>query len=76
MLRTCSLFVTVAAGASALLAPVAVVAQAASLPKPYVSRALKATVMPIDDAVRAQFKLAPTATGVIVVSTQPGGVAE
>ena len=49
--------------------------QASTLPKPYVSRALKATVMPIDDAVRKQFKLAPSAKGVIVVSTQPGGIA-
>lgn len=49
--------------------------QASTLPKPYVSRALKATVMPIDDTVRKQFKLASTAKGVIVVSTQPGGIA-
>ena len=76
MLRDFSLFVTGAAGAAALLAPVAVLAQATNLPKPYVSRALKATVMPINDAVRAQFKLAPTATGLIVVSTQPGGIAD
>lgn len=76
MHRTCTSFATIICTSAMLLAPAAVVAQATKLPKPYVSRALKATVMPIDDAVRAQFKLAPTATGVIVVSTQPGGVAD
>lgn len=47
-----------------------------TLPEPYVSRALKATVMPINGVVRTRFKLAPTAKGVIVVAVQPGGIAD
>lgn len=46
------------------------------LPDPYVSPALDAVLMPITPAVKQQFKLPRSATGVVVASVQPGGVGE
>jgi hypothetical protein len=46
------------------------------LPEPYVSPALDAVLMPITPAVKEQFKLPRSATGVVVASVQPGGVGE
>ena len=46
------------------------------LPKPYVSRGLRAVVMPIDKAVRTAFNLSNrTRRGVVVVSVEPNGLA-
>lgn len=59
---------------AALLAPTAAVAQA-TLPAPYVSRALQAVLMPVDDSVVAAFGLEAGSTGVLVVATDPSGLA-
>ena len=46
------------------------------LPKPYVSRGLRAVVMPIDQAVRTAFNLSKhSRRGVVVVSVEPNGLA-
>lgn len=58
-----------------LLAPAAATAQTA-LPAPYVSRALDALLLPIDDSVRDTFGLAAADTGVFLLATAPGGLAE
>jgi len=47
-----------------------------TLPAPYISRALDAVLLPIDDTVRSVFALAATDTGVLVIATEPGGVAD
>ena len=46
------------------------------LPAPYVSRAIEAVLLPIDDTVRKEFKLEPHAHGVLVLSVKPGGTGE
>ena len=46
------------------------------LPPPYVSRALDAVLLPIDDQVRKAFMLSPKDTGVLVLSVEPNGVAD
>ncbi len=46
------------------------------LPAPYVSRALDAVLLPIDADVRSVFELANNDTGLLVLATQPAGVAE
>ena len=51
------------------------IAAGPTLPKPYVSRGLDATLIPIDPAVRAAFRLAPAANGVLVLAVKPNGVA-
>lgn len=51
-------------------------AHAATLPAPYVSRALDAVLIPVDASVTAAFGLAPGSTGVLVLATQPGGLAD
>jgi hypothetical protein len=55
------------------------VAQAAGqkshLPDPIVSRALDAVLLPIDKAVRKQFRLGKNASGVYVLAVKPRGVA-
>ena len=51
-------------------------AQAQSLPEPYVSRALDAVLLPIDAAVVAAFSLDSGTTGALILATQPGGLAE
>ncbi|MCX9146990.1 PDZ domain-containing protein [Erythrobacter sp. WG] len=48
---------------------------AASLPKPYVSRAVDATLMELTPAVRSQFGIKPNVRGVLVLSTDPTGIA-
>ncbi|ESZ89108.1 MAG: ATPase AAA [Blastomonas sp. CACIA14H2] len=60
--------------ASVALAPTAA-AQAAKLPKPYVSRAIDATLMELTPAVRSQFGIKPRVNGVLVISTDPKGIA-
>ena len=67
-------FSTLPMTAAVLLHPVVAVAQ--SLPNPYVSRALDAVLLPIDDAVIGAFGLAANETGVLVLAVQPGGIAE
>lgn len=47
-----------------------------ALPAPYVSRALDAVLLPIDDTVRSVFALAADDQGVLVLATEPGGVAD
>ena len=69
-----ALAVTVPAG-TATLSPTAAIAQQA-LPAPYVSRALDAVLLPVDGAVISAFGLATDAKGVLVLATQPGGLAE
>ena len=46
-----------------------------ALPKPYVSRALKAVLMPVTPRVAKAFRLAKGAKGVLVVSVKPDGLA-
>ncbi|MCX7301487.1 MAG: PDZ domain-containing protein [Rhodobacterales bacterium] len=46
------------------------------LPSPYLSRSLDAVLLPIDNSVRNVFGLYAEDTGVFVVSTAPGGVAD
>lgn len=43
------------------------------LPKPYVSRALDVVLLPVTDAVRAEFGLGKNAAGAVVASVEPGG---
>jgi hypothetical protein len=52
------------------------VSAAQSLPEPYVSRALDAVLIPIDTSVISAFGLARGSSGVLVLATQPGGLAE
>lgn len=49
---------------------------AGELPAPYVSRALDAVLIPIDAEVQSAFGLAGDETGVLVLATAPGGVAD
>lgn len=49
---------------------------AASLPNPYVSRALHAVLLPITAEVTAAFGLDAADTGLLVLAVQPGGVAD
>lgn len=51
-------------------------AVAATLPAPYVSRALDAVLIPVDAGVTSAFGLAAGTTGVLVLATQPGGLAD
>jgi PDZ domain len=46
------------------------------LPDPYVSRALEAVLLPINDQVREAFKLDKKDEGVLVLSVEPGGTAD
>ncbi|OZA10803.1 MAG: hypothetical protein B7Y02_09925, partial [Rhodobacterales bacterium 17-64-5] len=47
-----------------------------TLPKPYVSPALDAVLLPITAAVRKEFKLGKKAAGAVVVSVEPNGIGE
>jgi hypothetical protein len=47
-----------------------------TLPAPYVSRALDALMISVDDQVRSTFNLNENQNGVMVLATAPGGVAE
>ena len=58
-----------------IVAAPAAMAQSAKLPKPYVSRAIDATLMEITPQVRSTFGIKPNVNGVLVVSTDPRGVA-
>ena len=49
---------------------------AAQMPEPYVSPTLDAVLMPVTKQVVAQFKLPKKASGAVVVSVEPGGVAD
>ncbi|WP_375451939.1 PDZ domain-containing protein [uncultured Devosia sp.] len=74
--------VFVAAAAHLAVAPIAYSTQSfaltgdVDLPKPYVSRALDAVLLPIDAVVRTTFALDAKDQGVLVLSVQPGGVAD
>lgn len=46
------------------------------LPAPYLSRALDAVLLPIDATVRKVFRLGAKEEGVLVLSVEPGGVAD
>ena len=61
---------------SGVLSVFAFPAVANTLPAPYVSRALDAVLIPVDDAVRAAFGLPTTDVGVMVLATAPNGIAE
>ena len=58
-----------------LFTPAAAVAQT-RLPAPYVSHALDAVLIPVDGSVISAFGLTPGSQGVLVLATQPGGLAE
>jgi len=49
---------------------------AAQMPEPYVSPTFDAVLMPVTKQVVKQFKLPKTASGALVVSVEPGGVAD
>ncbi len=60
-----------------LFFPTAAAAKApkkSTLPKPYVSKALKAVLMPVTKEVARKFKLAKGSKGVMVVSVKPDGI--
>jgi len=50
-------------------------AQGQMLPKPFVSRAVDATLMELTPAVRSTFGISPSVRGVFVLSTDPTGIA-
>lgn len=50
-------------------------AQGPSLPKPFVSRAVDATLLELTPAVRSTFGIRPNVQGVFVLSTDPTGIA-
>ncbi|MET3898650.1 hypothetical protein ABIB57_002599 [Devosia sp. UYZn731] len=74
--------VLIAAAAHLAVAPIAYSTQSfalagdVQLPNPYVSRALDAVLIPIDAVVRTTFALDAKDQGVLVLSVQPGGVAD
>ncbi len=76
-LKSAALALTMTAPLAAGLAVVspALAMAASTLPAPYVSRALDAVLMPVDAAVAGAFGLAAGTTGVLVVATDPGGLA-
>lgn len=51
-------------------------AAASTLPPPYVSRALDAVLIAVDDSVRSAFGLSANDVGVMVLAVAPGGVAD
>lgn len=62
---------------SVILYPTEAVAKTlkkSTLPKPYVSKALKAVLMPVTQEVARKFKLAKGSKGVMVVSVKPDGI--
>ena len=72
-----TLFRPIVSAATSALALAAVPALAdVALPAPYVSRALDAVLLPIDANVRDAFALGASDTGVLVLTTEPGGVAD
>ncbi len=75
-LRAALLSTSLVLGTGLLSGLVPSLAQAQSLPEPYVSRALDAVLLPIDAAVVSAFALDSGTTGALVLATQPGGLAE
>lgn len=67
-----SLALPVTGGAFFLAAPAMA---ATTLPAPYVSRALDAVLMPVDSSVITTFGLAAGTKGVLVIATDPTGLA-
>lgn len=65
-----------AQGPSPSHAPAGAAMAQTALPAPYVSRALDAVLLPIDGSVRQAFGLTGDAKGVLVLATQPGGLAD
>lgn len=82
MLKFAKVLVLAAAATHLAVAPLAYSTSAyaltgdVTLPSPYVSRALDAVLLPIDDTVRDTFALDPADQGVLVLATEPGGVAD
>jgi S1-C subfamily serine protease len=60
----------------AALGCLALPAVAQELPRPYVSRALDAVLLPVDRAVISAFGLGPKDSGALVLATEPGGTAD
>lgn len=75
-MKTVSLRLALSTATAALVVGVAPSWANVMLPAPYVSRALDAVLLPIDEAVRATFDLADDDTGVLVLATEPDGVAD
>lgn len=63
-------------GLAASLLPTGAALAEKGLPKPYVSPALYAVLLPITAEVRKAFRLGKKAAGVVVVSVDPGGTGE
>lgn len=63
-------------GLAASLLPTGAALAEKGLPKPYVSPALDAVLLPITAEVRKAFRLGKKAAGVVVVSVDPGGTGE
>ena len=61
---------------AATLVPASAALAEKGLPKPYVSPALDAVLLPITAEVRKEFKLGKKAAGLVIVSVDPGGVGE
>ena len=61
---------------AAALVPASAAVAEKGLPKPYVSPALDAVLLPITAEVRKEFKLGKKAAGLVIVSVDPGGVGE
>ena len=62
-----------------ILLPVEAIAKSkpyGTLPEPYVSPTLDAVMMPITREVVAQFALPKSASGAVIVSVEPGGIAD
>ncbi|OYU17943.1 MAG: endopeptidase [Rhodobacteraceae bacterium PARR1] len=76
LLKSASLALILSLGLPVGGAMVATPAAAATLPVPYVSRALDAVLIPVDAGVTSAFGLAAGTTGVLVLATQPGGLAD
>ena len=72
-----SLGMVVPFSGAVLLYPTEAAAKApkkSTLPKPYVSKALKAVLMPVTKEVARKFKLAKGSKGVMIVSVKPDGI--
>ncbi len=63
-------------GLSVAVLPASAALAEKGLPKPYVSPALDAVLLPITAEVRKEFKLGKKAAGLVIVSVDPGGVGE
>jgi S1-C subfamily serine protease len=63
-------------GAAMLMTSATPAVAQTTLPAPYVSRALDALLLPIDDSVRDTFGLSADDTGVFILATAPDGLAD